>query len=92
MAAPPNFGLVLRSSNPLVKREVQYMRKMYGKYINFDASTTKKHVSSYGAVESVRKNAEQLIGGCFEATARPPKSMRPVMERCDWYAWLLKSK
>ena len=46
MAAPPNFGLVLRSSNPLVKREVQYMGKVYGKYIDFGASTTKKHVPS----------------------------------------------
>ena len=58
----------------------------YGKYVDLGASTTKKHVPSYGAVEGVRKNAGQLIGGCFGATARPPKSVRPAMERCDWYA------
>ena len=30
VAAPPNFGLVLRSSNPLIKREVQYMGRYMG--------------------------------------------------------------
>ena len=30
VAAPPDFGLVLRSSNPLIKREVQYMGRCMG--------------------------------------------------------------
>ena len=42
-----SFELIFRSFSFLIKRKMQYMKKIYEKYIDFDASIIKKHILSF---------------------------------------------